>query len=46
MTDFLEQSKIPPKSPKDLTPLNEISECLEKLIGTKFLLTHKTRTDG
>jgi hypothetical protein len=37
--------KIPPKNKNDLTPPERLAELLS-LIGTKFNLTRKTRTDG
>jgi hypothetical protein len=38
--------KIPPKSADSLSPMKVIAERLSCLIGTAFLLTGKTRTDG
>ena len=38
--------KIPPKSPNNLTDPNKLADILSELIGLKFELTGKTRTDG
>jgi hypothetical protein len=38
--------KLPPKSPQELTELETLKERLEPLIGTDFILTGKSRTDG
>jgi len=38
--------KIPPESPKLLTPPESLAKLFTKLIGTSFRLTGKTRTDG
>ncbi len=41
-----DQWKIPPKSKELLTDPNLIAKRLQTLIGQKFHLTRKTRTDG
>lgn len=38
--------KLPPKRKTDLTSPIELAKKLEKLIGTDFILTGKSRTDG
>jgi len=38
--------KIPPKSSRDLTSPEELAKKLSNLLGTRFKLTGKTRTDG
>jgi hypothetical protein len=38
--------KIPASSPKELTQLEVLKERLKPLIGTEFILTGKSRTDG
>ena len=38
--------KLPPKSPKELTDIETLKKKLEPLIGTDFILTGKSRTDG
>lgn len=38
--------KIPASSPKELTKLEDLKKKLEPLIGTDFVLTGKSRTDG
>ena len=38
--------KIPPVSPKQLTPPETLAEKFSELIGVPFMLTGKTRTDG
>ncbi len=41
-----EAFKIPPKSPKHLTDIAKLPEILNRLVGSEFKLTGKTRTDG
>lgn len=41
-----EELKIPPKSRACLTSMNNLAVKLNCLVGTSFILTRKTRTDG
>ncbi|HEL2325363.1 TPA: hypothetical protein TZN96_002161 [Streptococcus suis] len=46
MTDYIKLGNIPPANPDDLATPSEIANSLQKLIGTHFSLSGKTRTDG
>lgn len=46
MNDFISQAKIPPQNPDDLASKLEIAESLAILVGKRFPLTRKARTDG
>lgn len=46
MMDYIELGKIPPNSKRELSEPEQLVKNLKSLIGKKFPLTGKTRTDG
>ena len=44
--NYLEIGKIPPSSKKAMSSPENLAKRLQKLVGTKMLLTGKSRTDG